>query len=338
VVRSGSLVGRTEVAKLYPHLVPQLAQVEAVLRQAAERHGSFATMAAREVISGRGKRLRPTLLLLAAECAGAADDSSIQLAAAAELVHCASLVHDDVVDEAYSRRGRRSANARWGNKVSVLLGDYLLARAVQIVPRWEVEQFAPELAAAAAAMSAGQIAELRAIGQPMSEAAYLEVARAKTGALFGLCGRAGAVSGGGSDDLADLLGRFGESFGIAFQFADDILDLVGTGGRSGKPEGRDVAERKFTLPLIVAAEIGGRRVEAVLTGALQPGVPLEEAVSRVRELVESTGAVEVSWSRVRAWLETARGELADVPDSEAKAALIALCGEMFPMPVMAVPQ
>jgi len=324
-----------QLVDLYPGLAALLTRVDAGVQRVREGDGHFLGLVARQAVSGRGKRLRPSVLLLSAECAGGATDSTIALAGAVELVHSASLVHDDVVDEAPSRRGGRSANSLWGNKVSVLLGDYLLAQALAMIPGGKREWFVPGLAEVAARMCAGQVTELRAAGKPLTEADYLDIARAKTGCLFGFCGRAGARTGEGSEALVAALGAFGERFGVAFQLADDILDLVGTDGRSGKPEGRDIAERKFTLPLIMAAEMGGRALAGELVALLGRDEILSEDVLRVRELVESAGAVELAWGRVRKWLAAARRELEPVPDGEARTALAAACGELFPMPVMA---
>ncbi len=331
----GSQSPRRQLVDLYPWMAELLAKVEADIRQVQEKDSDFLGLAARQAVSGRGKRLRPSLLLLSAKCAGGVTASSIALAGVVEIVHSASLVHDDVVDGASSRRGRRSANARWGNKVSVLLGDYLIARAFELVPMADREWSVPELAGVAAQMCTGQVTELRAAGRPLTQAEYLEIAQAKTGALFGFCGYAGARTAGGSETTAESLHAFGEKFGVAFQFADDILDLVGTDGRSGKPEGRDLAEGKFTLPLILAVEMGGPSLAAELTALLGREEVLTEDVLKVRELVESTGAVEAAWKRISEWLASARGELEDLPDGEAKLALMALCGELFPMPVMA---
>ena len=332
-----------QLAALYPALDGMLARVEAGIEQVWRREAgsplagtpSFLGRAAQRALSGRGKRLRPSILLLAAECAGGATEASIALASFVEVLHTASLVHDDVVDESGSRRGRRSANAMWGNKVSVLLGDFLIARAFGLLPPSESEWVSPLVAEAAARMCAGQVKEVRASGARLKEDEYVEIVRGKTGSLFALCGRAGARSAGGPAEVVESLAAFGERFGVAFQFADDILDLVGTNGKSGKPEGRDLAERKFTLPLIVASEVGGRAVRGRLHDILtKPAIGAQEVMA-ARELVESAGAIEPAWGRVREWLAAARRELAAVPESEAKRALIASCGELFPMPVMA---
>jgi len=323
------------LAQLYPALAGLLARVEAGMEQIWRGEPGFLGAAARRALSGRGKRLRPGIALLAAESAGGATETSVVLAAVVEVLHTASLVHDDVVDGAASRRGRRSANAMWGNKVSVLLGDYLIARALELIPPREHEWLAPLVARVATQMSTAQVKEVRAAGAPLAERAYLDIVKGKTASLFGLCGRVGARSAGGPTGLVESLAAFAESFGVAFQFADDILDLVGTDGKSGKPEGRDLAERKFTLPLIVGAEIGGRQVRARLARIVAKPAITHADIAEARELVESAGAMEPAWGRVSDWLQAAQRELQPVPESDAKRALAAACGELFPMPVMA---
>lgn len=323
-----------QLIDLYPSLADLLARVELCIQQVQDKDKDFLGLAAREAVSGRGKRLRPSLLLLAAECAGKAAESSIALAAVVEIVHSASLVHDDVVDEASSRRGRRSANASWGNKISVLLGDYLIARAFELLPVADRDWSVPELAGIATRMCAGQVKELRAVGKTLTEKEYLEIAQAKTGALFGFCGYAGARTANGSNAMALALQGFGEKFGVAFQFADDILDLVGTDGRSGKSEGRDLAEGKFTLPLILAVKMGGAARAEELTATLTRKKIAGKERQKIRELVESTGAIEAAWGWVSEWLHSARGELDILPEGKAKRTLTALCEELFPMPVM----
>ncbi len=323
------------LVEVYPELAGLLERTETAISQVSGEGDGFLSAAVRRALVGRGKRLRPSVLVLSSECAGGATDTTVSLAAVVELVHAASLVHDDVVDEAARRRGRRSANALWGNKVSVLLGDYLIARALELLPRGARERFVPALARVAARMCLGQIAELRSAGRPLSEREYAEIARSKTGCLFGFCGQAGVQTAGGDPSLAMALAEFGERFGVAFQFADDILDLVGTGGQSGKPEGRDVSEGKFTLPLILAVEAGRTDVSERLQAIVSKRPRSETDILLVRELVESVGAVEAAWDRTRAWLDSAREQLDCIPDSPARSALAAACGELFPMPVMA---
>ncbi len=326
------------LSALHPRLPELLAAAEASIARVWEEEKGFLARASRRALSGRGKRLRPTLLLLSAECAGEATERSIVLAAVAEIVHNASLVHDDIVDDSASRRGRRSAKALWGNKVSVLLGDYLIAKAFGLIPEEDRARLAQEMVEVAVRMCDGQIAELRAAGRPLSEAKYLEIVRAKTGALFGFCARVGAETGGGSSDMVQALGRFGECFGVAFQLADDILDLAGCNGKSGKPEARDLHERKFTLPLILAASAGGRQAREELVRLIGRDRLGPAQVRKAKRIAESTHALDRAWGRVHEWLAAARGELAPLPDNSAKQALLLMAGERFPLPVMLPPR
>ena len=312
-----------------------LAQVEAGLQRAWEGDAEFVRRAAREALSGRGKRLRPSLLLLSAECSGGANQRSVAVAGVVEIVHTASLIHDDVVDESQSRRGRRSARAVWGSKLSVLLGDYLIARAFHLLPEQDHRELSTELAEVARRMCEGQIRELRNAWRQSDEAEYLEIVGAKTGSLFAFCGSAGARTAGASAEAAAALARFGDHFGTAFQLADDILDFVGTDGRSGKPAGRDFLEGKLTLPLILMAERGGAEARAYLMRVTAARAASLDELEAVREMARATGAVEHAWRRFEACLAEARKQLAPLPDTPARQALLDLAGEHFPLPVMA---
>ncbi len=319
--------------ELYPSLPGLLAAVETELAQMWETESGFLNLAVRRTLSGRGKRLRPLLTLLAAECAGGAGESTVRFAAVAEVVHTASLVHDDVIDGALSRRGRRSAKADWGNKISVLLGDYLIAGAFISLAEAGGQDLALELAQVARQMCDGQILEMRFAGRMISEGSYLRIVRAKTGALFGVCAKAGVVTGGGSEEMMHVLQAFGENFGLAFQISDDILDLVGSNGRSGKSHGKDLAERKLTLPLILAAR-QTRAVRVELQALLRSDEITRHSVRQAQELVRGTCGLEQSWGAVHAALAAARTALDPVPESAAKQALLALAGPQFPLPVM----
>lgn len=327
-----------DLTACHPQLPALVAQVEARIASLWQQERGFLPRAAARAVSGRGKRLRPIMVLLAAECGGRADDRAIALAAAVELIHSASLVHDDVVDDAAHRRGRSSAKALWGNRLSVLLGDYLVAKAFTLLPEEERQRLLPHMVQVAVRMCEGQVEELRGAGRLRSEEGYLNVVRAKTGALFAFCARAGAELGGAGPHLVGRLERFGECFGVAFQIADDILDLVGTDGRSGKPEARDLSERKFTLPLILAASLGGAGVRRQLAQLGRQAEIGPEEIRRARQIVEATGALPRAWDQVARWLGRAREALEPVPEGPAKQALLLLAGAAFPLPLMPSPR
>jgi len=327
-------LARAQLLDVYPRLGDLMARVEGLIARACGGDHGFLTQAARESLTGRGKRLRPILLLLSAECVGGANDSSVAMASLVEMIHAASLIHDDVIDDAASRHGDRSARIAWGSKVSVLLGDYLIAGALGLFPQDHSGRLISGLSSAAARMCQGQVNELLATGRRMSEEEYLQIIRDKTGSLFSYCGAAGVETVGGPAGLGKALARFGESFGVAFQLADDILDLIGSNGQSGKSEGQDLAERKWTLPLIYAYQQGEEPVRDRLASLLASAELSVEMVEMVREIAWATRAIGYAWGRVEEWLRRARDELADAPACRAKQALLALAGERFPMPVM----
>lgn len=316
----------------HPRLHQYLEQVEQEIVQLAEADLEVLRLGAEHAVGGRGKRLRPTLLLLAAEaCQGQVDGRAILLSAAVEVIHTASLVHDDVVDEASWRRGLPSARSRWGNKISVLLGDYLLARAFDRLARRGELEAVRQLALVAGIMCRGQVQEIIGVNTPDE---YLEMVGAKTAALFGLATRMGASLGQAENGLPESLERFGWNFGMAFQLSDDILDLTGSAELSGKPVVEDLRQRKLTLPLLYALGNGSekirRRLRSLLDGELG-----EAQVEAVRRLAVDAGGVDHAWQTARTFLGRAEKELSSVPDSEAKSALVMTTSGSFPLPVLA---
>jgi len=287
------------------------------------------------VTRGRGKRLRPALLLLAAEACGRVGERVVSYAALMELIHTASLVHDDIVDEAQWRRGVPSARSRWDNKISVLLGDFLLTRCFGELAAQADPALDALVAEVTTNMCVGAVQELVSNGLHQTEADYLAMVRAKTARLFGLCGRLGALLAGGGEDSASALEQYGDRFGLAYQITDDILDLVGEQGETGKPSAADLRQRKITLPLIYAfadgQPAGNRELRSILS---QPELG-EEQLRRVQEIARESGGVEQAWAAVRRYLEQARQAIEPLPASQARAALMRWCDEAFPRPVMA---
>jgi octaprenyl-diphosphate synthase len=319
------------LAQLYPPLADYLAEVERHIVRLADADPATLQEAGRYVTSGRGKRLRPGVLLLAADACGAVGPRTLLHAAVVELMHTASLVHDDVVDEAAWRRGRLSAPARWDNKISVLLGDYLLARSFQNLTRPEDAPVVGELAAAAAQMCAGQVQEIVSGGPDLTEQEYLQIIATKTASLFASAARIGAMAGG--PEAVEAFDRFGHEFGMAFQIADDILDVTGTSSDSGKPVRGDLKERKATLPAIFVLRTAPAEAQAQLRAALTNGKTAGH--EQIEDLLRRHGGVDYAWAAAGRHLERARQSLAAVPASGARQALLAAAGDAFPLPVMA---
>lgn len=271
----------------FPTLTADLARVQQAILPATDC-GLEPSKALGHLMGGVPKLVRPTLTLMSAGLfagAGPASERVVQAAAAIELLHVGSMCHDDVMDEADSRRGRESVNARWGNVVAIVTGDYLLARGAELATELGLAE-ANLVAATLRALCGGQLTEaLSLYDADRTESAYLEAITGKTAALLSAACWIGALNGGADPARADALRRFGLHFGIAFQVNDDVLDLVQTAERLGKPAGQDIAEGVYTLPTLRALARSAELRE--LLG--RPGSPDE--VERARTLVVESGTL-----------------------------------------------
>ncbi len=272
-------------------MAEELARVEDGLRAAVVTADPFLTEMTTHLVAAGGKRWRPALAVAAGSCAtgdGPVSDDVVLGGVAVELVHLGSLYHDDVMDEAATRRGVESVNARWGNLRAILAGDFLLAKASEIAASLGTE-VAALLAATIGDMCAGQVRELQtAYNAGRDEQQYLAAIDGKTASLSAAACRIGALVAGLARPQVDALTTFGQRFGMAFQIVDDVLDVVATDEQLGKPAGNDLAEGVYTLPVIRAlAEPGGAPELARLLG--RPLGPAE--ISQARSLVQADGAV-----------------------------------------------
>ncbi|MEK7748472.1 MAG: polyprenyl synthetase family protein, partial [Bacteroidota bacterium] len=215
---------------------------------------------ARYIIRQKGKRVRPLLVLLSAKACGAINDSTYRGATLVEILHTATLVHDDVVDDADTRRGLASINAVWKNKVAVLMGDYLLSRGLLIALERDDHYFLHSTSNAVKRMSEGELLQIQKSRQlNLDEETYLRIIGDKTASLFSTCTDIGAASVTEDADRRNLMKEFGENVGMAFQIRDDLLDYEGRKSILGKPTGLDMKEKKLTLPLIHALQSGVRK-------------------------------------------------------------------------------
>ncbi len=244
----------TPIERLLALLADDMESVGQLIRdRMASRHAPRIPEVTAHLVGAGGKRLRPLLTLAAARLCGYAGSDHLKLAATVEFIHTATLLHDDVVDESARRRGRPTANLLWDNKSSVLVGDYLFARAFQLMVETGNLRVLDILSNAAAVIAEGEVLQLTAAANlDTDEAVYLQVVRGKTAALFSAATEAGAVIGGADGEAAGALHDYGDALGIAFQIADDLLDYRGTDARLGKNVGDDFRERKMSLPVIRA--------------------------------------------------------------------------------------
>lgn len=297
----------------------EMGEVEALVGRHVEAGVTPATDAARHLFAAGGKRIRPLALLLANACSGPITPRARELAAAAELVHMATLLHDDVIDDGDQRRGLPTSRRVWGNAVSVLGGDLLLVEALRLGSTAHAHTFA-ELIDTLKRLVDGEVVQLRGrMNVALVEATYFEIVRGKTASLFEWAMRAGGREGGAAGPVIDALGAFGAHLGVAFQLVDDVLDYDGDVAVTGKSVLSDLAEGKVTLPLIYAAEASKPGVVDALVARVRAGD--ETAAADLAGRVRSTGACD----RVRtlALRETASAlaSLESLPASRAREVL-----------------
>ncbi|UGB38595.1 polyprenyl synthetase family protein [Frateuria soli] len=275
------------------------------------------------IIAGGGKRLRPMLHVLAAGAAGYAGAQHIKLAAVIEFIHTSTLLHDDVVDESDLRRGRKTANALWGNAASVLVGDFLYSRSFQLMVELDDMRVMRILADTTNTIAEGEVLQLLNIGNAdVDEAAYLAVIERKTAVLFAAATELGGLLGGLPAEQVAALRRYGMELGYAFQIADDLLDYTGDADTLGKNIGDDLAEGKPTLPLIYALQQATADETVAMRQAIEHGDL--SALDRVLATIRRSGALERTHERAVAHAEAARAALAVLPASPYLQALDAL--------------
>jgi octaprenyl-diphosphate synthase len=275
------------------------------------------------IVGSGGKRLRPMLLLLAAKALGYTGKNHLILAAVIEFIHTATLLHDDVVDESELRRGKESANAVWGNAVSVLVGDYLYSSAFEMMVRTKNMRVMEILSKTTTAIAEGEVLQLLNCNNPeTSEQKYLEVISRKTAILFSAATRLGAVLADASAEFEENLASYGQHLGIAFQLIDDALDYKSTQEELGKNLGDDLAEGKPTLPLIYSIQQASKSEVKIIKNAIKDGN--RDAFNEVYAIVKSTNAITYTEKRAGEEAQKAIDALTPLPDSEFKEAMIML--------------
>ena len=296
-----------------------------VFRDAMRSRVKLLDVVVQYVLKRKGKEIRPTLVLLAAELAGGSTDKTLRAAALVELLHTATLVHDDVVDEADTRRGVASVNALWKNKVGVLLGDYLLSRGLLLSLDAGDYDLLHVMSDAVRRMSEGEIMQLqtsRTTG--VTEAQYYEIISDKTASLIAACLAAGATSAGADPEAVGRARAIGEEIGLAFQIRDDLFDYDADGA-VGKPIGLDLQDRKMTLPLILALDAAEPGEARRIRKTVRRKKKSRDEVRRVLDFVDRAGGVAGARRRMVRHAERASELLHAFPPSDARDALDALC-------------
>ncbi|MEN9441236.1 MAG: hypothetical protein RLZ33_1313 [Bacteroidota bacterium] len=275
------------------------------------------------IIRRKGKQMRPMFIFLTAKMLGEMNDKAYDAASLVELLHTASLVHDDVVDDANERRGFFSVNALWKNKIAVLVGDFMLSRVLLLSIEKNNVRLLEIVARAVREMSEGELLQIeKARRLDITEEVYFDVIRQKTASLIATCCESGAVAVD-REDMAPSMRKFGELVGLAFQVKDDIFDY-GTPGNIGKPTGIDIRERKMTLPLIYTLNTAPIEVKKELINIVKNHNENPKKVQRAIELVHQHGGIAYAHKKMMELKEEAMNMLTDIPDSEAKRSIIGL--------------
>ncbi|MBV9479251.1 MAG: polyprenyl synthetase family protein [Acidobacteria bacterium] len=272
--------------------------------------------------AGGGKRIRPALLLLAAKLFNYQGRGTVRLGAVVEIIHTATLVHDDIIDEAQTRRGRPAANTQWGNSKCVLAGDWLYMQAFKIAVQERNFRILDTLIDLTQQMVEGELLQMEKLGKLISLEEYFDLIFRKTACLFSVCMRLGGILGGASSEQEDRLARYGRDLGMAFQIVDDVLDLTASESILGKPVASDLREGKVTMAVIHALErcrpAEKKKIEAVLEDRAFDGV----THSDILEILNRYGAVEAANARAGEYAGSARKAICSFPDSEIKRVLL----------------
>jgi octaprenyl-diphosphate synthase len=303
--------------RLAEALAPELRAVDALIRERmVSEHAPRIPEIAAHLVGAGGKRVRPMLTLAAARMCGYDGQAHVLLAATVEFIHTATLLHDDVVDESDQRRGRPTANLLWDNKSSVLVGDYLFARAFQLMVEPGNLQVLSILSNAAATIAEGEVLQLTAAQDlATTPETYLQIVRGKTAALFAAATEVGGVIAGRAPGEVQALHDFGDALGIAFQMVDDLLDWSDS-GTIGKNVGDDFRERKLTLPLIRAIARADVEERAFWQRTIEKGRQEAGDLERAQELLHRHGALEEVRREALGWAERAKTALAPLPEHE----------------------
>jgi len=308
---------------LYAPVARELEAVEGLLQREFSNNDSFVDRLARHGFRMGGKRLRPALVLLSAEACGGIRPEHFSLAVTTELIHTATLIHDDVLDEATLRRHRDTVNARWDNEASILLGDYLLARVMCLASSLDDNFACRTIGEAARRMCEGELMQIESRGNfDLGEEDYFRIIAGKTATLTACCCRLGSHYAGAEAAVCEALARYGHHLGVAFQIADDVLDLLGDEDAVGKSLGTDLLKQKATLPLIRLLETVGAEDRVKLTSSLSDGGNHHRDV--LRPWLKRCDAISYALSRARSFTGRARGELALLSPSAARESLSGL--------------
>ncbi len=299
------------------------------LRDAMKSKVAFVDLIVRYIVRQKGKRIRPALVLLSARACGDVNESTYRGAALVEILHTATLIHDDVVDDADTRRGIASINAVWKNKIAVLMGDYMLAKGLLLSLDNDDFQFLKIISDAVRRMSEAEILQIaKSRDLDLDEPTYLRIISDKTASLLSTCCQIGAASASGDPGLAARMREFGENIGMVFQIRDDLLDYTGRKSITGKPTGIDLKEKKLTLPLIHSLARAPKAESRRIVSLIKHGASGKD-IQRIVEFAEGYGGIEYALVKAGEYSAKAAAALESLPPSDAKVSLGNFVGYMM---------
>lgn len=302
----------------------EMAAFEPKFREAMKSRVALLDRITYYIVRRKGKQLRPMLVFLTAKMHGEVNESTYRGASLIELMHTATLVHDDVVDDSNMRRGFFSINALWKNKVAILVGDYLLSKVLLLAVDHEEHQLLKLVSTAVREMSEGELLQIeKARRLDIDESIYFEIIRQKTASLICSCCGVGTASVGASPETVEKMGKFGEWLGIAFQIKDDLFDYESV-NKTGKPTGIDIKEQKMTLPLIYALNSADKSERKRIIRIVKKHHDNPKKVAEVMDFVKQSGGIEYAIQKMEEYRNKALEILHPYPESEYKAAMLNL--------------
>lgn len=315
---------KSSLTQISKPIKSELDQFNSLFKASLKSKVGIVDLVTKYILKQKGKKIRPLLVLLAGKVAGGVNERTYRGATLVELLHTATLVHDDVVDGAEKRRGLPSINAVWKNKVAVLMGDYLLSRGLLIAVEGEDFDFLKVITNTVKRMSEGELLQIKKTQKlDIDEETYFQIIGDKTASLLSTCCEIGALSTSTKEEYKIAMRNFGEYLGKAFQIRDDILDYIGTTKIIGKTTGADIKDKKITLPLIYALREAPKAESSKIIKLIKNGKK-KNNISKVLEFVEKYNGIEYANSVAINYSEKAKKELSIFPNSESKLALEAL--------------
>jgi octaprenyl-diphosphate synthase len=313
------------LSQIFEPIRADLESVDREFAQQVESHVDLIPKIGKYIQTSGGKRIRPAVLLMASRLSGYQGEFAIRYAAVVEFIHTATLVHDDIIDDSDLRRGRLAVHSRWGNDITVLLGDYLYIKSMALALTYDTLDVVRLLCEVTLRMIEGELYQLTKNGDAdISEEQHFDIIRRKTAYLFGGCAQIGGMLGKCSDEHAQALREYGFNLGVAFQLIDDLLDFTGDAGALGKPIGADLREGKMTLPLIHLLkqdeEVGGRIVRDIIASRSVT----EAQWSELLRVLHEHRSTDYAYRRACEFAERAKKPLYAFPPSSERDALLAL--------------